>query len=100
MAFLNMLNILNGTSCVSQLVTCLTSDMCLTADLGVPSLILAQYHNSLEIDHEITAILLPSADARRVFVSYKRKYVHEVLVNCLVKLAQEKVWLGELTVST
>ena len=27
-----------------------------------------------------------------------RKYVHEVLVNCLFKLAQEKVWLGELTV--
>ena len=24
--------------------------------------------------------------------------MHEVLVNCLVKLAQEKVWLGELTV--
>ena len=27
---------------------------------------------------------------RRVVVSYKQKYVHEVLVNCLVKLAQEK----------
>ena len=26
-------------------------------------------------------------------VSYKREYVHEVLVNCLVKPAQEKVWL-------
>ena len=24
-------------------------------------------------------------------------YVLEVLVNCLFKLAQEKVWLGELT---
>ena len=34
--------------------------------------------------------------SRRVAVSYKRKYVHEVLVNCLFKLAQEKVWLGEL----
>ena len=31
---------------------------------------------------------------RRVIVSYKRKYVHEVLVNCLFKLAQEKVWLA------
>ena len=42
--------------------------------------------------HEIISmvILLPSADSRRVAVSYKRKYVHEVLVNCLVKLAQEK----------
>ena len=34
-----------------------------------------------------------------VFVSYKQKYVHEVLVNRLVKLAQE-VWLGELTIPT
>ena len=31
-----------------------------------------------------------SADSRRVVVSYKRMYVHEVLVNYLVKLAQEK----------
>ena len=56
----------------------------------------------MEIDHEIifTIILLHSADSRRVVVSSKRKYVHEVLVNCLVKLAQEKVWLGELTVLT
>ena len=37
-----------------------------------------------------TAILLPSADSRRVVVSYKQKHVHEVLVNCLVKLVQEK----------
>ena len=42
----------------------------------------------------------PSADSRRVVVSYKRKYVHEVLVNRLVKLVQEKVWLSELAVST
>ena len=27
-----------------------------------------------------------------------KHYVHKVLVNCLFKLAQEKVWLGELTV--
>ena len=52
----------------------------------------------VEIDHEIISIVifLPSADS---VVSYKPKYVHEVLVNLLVKLAQEKVWLGELTVS-
>ena len=36
--------------------------------------------------------------SRRVVVSYKRKYVHELLVNGLFKPAQEKVWLGELTV--
>ena len=28
--------------------------------------------------------------SRMVVVSYKRKYVQEVLVNCLVKLAQKK----------
>ena len=38
---------------------------------------------------------LPLNHSRRVVVSYKRKYVHKVLVNCLFKLAQEKVWLGE-----
>ena len=45
-----------------------------------------------EIDHEIisTTILLPTTNSRRIVVSYKRKYVHIVLVNCLVKLAQEK----------
>ena len=33
---------------------------------------------------------LPLNHSRRIVVSYKRKYVHEVLVNCLIKLAQEK----------
>ena len=41
---------------------------------------------------------LPLNHSRKVVVIYKRKYVHEVLVNCLFKLAQEKVWLDELTV--
>ena len=54
----------------------------------------------MDIDHEIisTAIPLPFTDSRKVDVSYKRKYVHKVLVNYLVKvkLIQEKVWLGEL----
>ena len=35
-------------------------------------------------------ILIPSFSSRRVVVSYKLKYVHEALVNRLVKLAQEK----------
>ena len=49
-----------------QLVTCLTADMCLTADLGVPSLIPARSHTLVEIDHEIisAATLLPSADCQ------------------------------------
>ena len=68
---------------VAQWVTCLTADMCLTADPGVTSSILALSHTFVEIEHEIisTAILLPFADSRRVVVSYKRKYVHKVLVN-------------------
>ena len=65
---------------------------CLTADSGVASLIPAQTHTFIENFHEIvsTAILFPSADSRRV----KRKFVHEVLVNRLVKLAEDTsmVW--------
>ena len=76
-----------------QSVTCLTADTYLTAEPGVPSLIPAQSYNFVEIDHEIiyTAILLPSADSKRVVVSYKQKFVHEVLVNRLVKLIQVNV---------
>ena len=71
---------------------CLTTEKCLITDPGVVSLILARYHTFVGIDHEIisTAILLPSADSRSAVVSYKQKYVHEVLVKHLVKLAQEK----------
>ena len=59
----------------------------LTTDPGVVSLILAWSHTSLEIDHEIhsTDILLASTNSRRVAVCYKQKYVHEVMVDCLVK---------------
>ena len=81
---------------------CLAADTCLTVDPGAVSSISAQSNTFAEIDDEIisTAILLPSSDSRRVVVSYKRQYVQEVLVNRLVKLAQEKVWLGELTIPT
>ena len=73
---------------VAQLVTCLAADMCLTADPGVASLILAWSHTFVEIDHEIisTTFLLPSTYSRMVVVSYK----HKVLVNHIVELAQEK----------
>ena len=62
---------------------------CLTADPRIASLIPARSHTFVEIDHEIISavILLPSADSRRVVVSYNLKYVHNVLVNCLFKLA-------------
>ena len=49
-------------------------------------------HTFTEFDHEIiyTAILLPSADSRRIVVSNMRKYVREVLVYRFVKHAQKK----------
>ena len=80
---------------VAQSVTCLATDACLTADPGVASSIPIRSHTFVEIDHEMISTLIYS---RRVVVSYKRKYVHELLVNRLFKPAQEKVWLGELTV--
>ena len=46
----------------------------------------------------LTPTSLPLIHSRRVVVSYKRKYVHKLLVNRLLKPAQEKVWLSELTV--
>ena len=49
----------------------------------------------LDIDRVHTGKI---AYSRRVVVSYKRKYVHKLLVNRLLKPAQEKVWLSELTV--
>ena len=85
---------------VVQSVTCLATDACLTADPGVASSIPVRSHTFVEIDHEMisTVILLPLIHSRRAVVSYKRKYVHELLVNRLFKPAQEKVWLSELTV--
>ena len=77
---------------------CLTADTCLSADPGVMSVIPARSHTFVEIDHEIffTAILLPSADPKSVVVSYKRKYVHKVLVNCLVKKGNKNRYDSEL----
>ena len=76
----------------------------LTADPGVVSLILAWSNSFVGIEHEIfsTSILLLSLIQEGLFQlqvkvcasSYKRKYVHKVLVNHLVELAQEKIWYG------
>ena len=65
--------------CIAQWV------MCLTAEPGVASSIPSRSLTFAEIDKIIsTAIILPSADLRRVVVRYKRKYVHKVLFNRLV----------------
>ena len=85
---------------VAQWVTCLSTDASLYADPGAASSIPVRSHTFVEIDHEIiaTVILLPSAESFKkgpsrigAVVSYKRKYVHKVLVNCLFKLAQKIV---------
>ena len=68
------------------------SVICLTADPGVASLIRgpARSHSLEEIDQEI--LLWPFFSLlliqEWVVASYKQRYVHKVLVNCLVKLAQ------------
>ena len=52
-----------------------------------------RYHTFVEIDHEIIStviLLLLLIYSRRVVVSYKRKYVHKLLVNRLLKPARKK----------
>ena len=58
---------------VVQSLTCLSADACLPADPREVSLIPARSHIFMEIGYEIIspAIFLPSADSRRVVVSYK-----------------------------
>ena len=57
-------------------------------------------HTFVEIDHEMISRFLrsfsslPLIHSRRIVVSYKRKFVHELLVNRLFKPAQEKMWIG------
>ena len=49
---------------LAQLVTCLATDACLTADPGVASSIPARSHTFVKIDNEIISmvVLLPSTD--------------------------------------
>ena len=64
------------------------------SDPGVVSSIPARSHTFFKIVKYFYYHSPPSAGSRRAGASYKGKYVHEVLVNRLFKLAQEKVWLG------
>ena len=87
---------------VAQSVTCLATDASLIADPGIadpgsgPGLILLWRLIRKYFLRSFSS--LPLNHSRRVVVSYKQKYVHELLVNCLFKLAQKRMWLGELTV--
>ena len=58
-------HLLKKQRCVAQSVMCLATDVSLTADPGVTSLIPGPSHTFVEIDHEIisTVILLPSAES-------------------------------------
>ena len=79
----------------------MATDVSLTAGPGVASATPARSHTFVEIDHEIisTVILLPSVESfKKGCCQLQAKVMHEVLVNCLFKLAQKKVWLGALTV--
>ena len=63
-----------------------------TAYPGVASLIPALSHTFVEIDREIISMVnSPSFGCCQ-------SEAKVIVLNCLVKLAQEKVWLGELTV--
>ena len=84
---------------VAQLEMCLTTDAHLTADQGVESSIPAQSHTFLELGHEIISIviLLLSTDSFKKGCCQLRAKVCGHNTGQLLKLAQEKVWLGELT---
>ena len=57
--FMKTIRVSNSSPC-STVWACLATDVCLTADPGVASSILARSHTFVEIDHEI--ILLPLAE--------------------------------------
>ena len=83
-----------GPGHIAQSVTCQATDASLTADPGVASLIPARSNSFVEIDYELSSavILLPSAESfkKDCCQLQARKYIHEVLVYCFFKLAQEK----------
>ena len=65
----------------------------LTADPGVVSSIPAHFHTFMEINHELSSMVILLLLIQEG-LCYKLKYEHKILVNRLVKLVQQKVWLG------
>ena len=84
---------------VAQSVKYLATDACLTADPGVASSGPVPYFRG---DWSWNNFYGHSPPFRwfiqEGLLSVTSEYVHKLLVNCLFKPAQEKVWLGELTV--
>ena len=86
---------------LAQLVTCLATDACLTADSEVGSLIPVRSHTFVEIDHEMisSVILLPSADLfKKGCCQLQAKVCARITGYPLVQACPGKVWIGELTV--
>ena len=78
---------------VAQSVTCPATDVSLTADTGVASLIPARSHTFVEIDHEIVStVILLNQEGLLSVTSESMCTKYNVLVNRLFKLAHEKVW--------
>ena len=76
----------------------LAADKCQTVDSGVASLILARSHTFVEIDHEIiSTVILLLLLIQEGLLSFTSE---SMCTKYLVKLAKEKVCLGELTIST
>ena len=78
---------------VAQWVTCLSTDVCLTAIPGVASLIPARSHTFVEINHEIISmvILLSSADSfKKGCCQLQAKVCARITGYWLFKPAQEK----------
>ena len=72
----------------------------LTADPGFTSLIPVLSHTFVELDHEMMSmvILIPSAESiKKGGCQSQANVCARRTSNCLFKLVQEKVWLGELT---
>ena len=88
---------------IAQSVTCLATDVCLTADPGVVSLIPARSYNLVEIDHEIifTVILLSSAEwiiQDGLLSGTSESMCVKYWLTACSSLPRKKVWLGELTI--
>ena len=67
--------------------------MCPIAVPGVASSIPARSHTFVRLIMKSflwSFSTLPLNHSRRVDVSYKQKYVHKVLVNCMFEVAQDK----------
>ena len=81
---------------------CLTAYMYLTTDPGVASLIPAQFHTFMEIDHEIFLqpfSSLPLIQEGLLSVT-SESMCTKYWLNASSSLPRKKVWLGKLTVPT